>query len=270
MTTERRVLVHADRTALAGSVAARFLTKMIDLLDERELVHIVLTGGSVGIEILAAIAHHPGRDSIEWARVHVWWGDERWLPAGHADRNDQQAKDALLSQIAIPSSNVHQFAASDEGLDLDEAATRYHDELLEAGAGQFPLFAITFLGVGPDGHVASLFPEHEGPRVSEAGVIAVRDSPKPPSSRLTLTLPLINSSERVWLVLAGADKAAALGLAMAGAAGADVPVGGVLGIKRTVFFIDKEASSEVPEALIAPTSYWTGAMDHADWMSHGE
>jgi len=267
VTTERRVLVHADRAALAGSVAARFLTKMIDLLDERSEVHVVLTGGSVGIETLSAIAAHPGRDQIDWNRVHVWWGDERWVPTGHADRNDVQARHALLDLVAIPAANVHPFPASDEGLELEAAALRYRTELVSAGGGEFPVFAITFLGVGPDGHIASLFPEREGPRVTEPGVIAVHDSPKPPPSRLTLTLPLLNLSERIWLVLAGADKAAALGLALAGASVADVPVGGVLGTKRTVFFIDEEASSEVPESLIAPTNYWTGAMDQADWTA---
>ena len=267
MTTERRVLVHTNREALAGSVAARFLTKMIDLLDDQSEAHVVLTGGSVGIEVLAAISAHPGRDQIDWSRVHMWWGDERWVPTGHADRNEQQAREALLDHIDIPASNVHAFPASDEGLDLEAAAVRYQNELLAAGNGSYPNFAITFLGVGPDGHIASLFPEREGPRVAHAGVIAVHDSPKPPPQRLTLTLPLINTSERIWLVLAGADKAAALGLALAGAAVSDVPVGGVLGTKRTVFFIDHEASSEVPETLIAPTSYWTGAMDQAEWMA---
>lgn len=270
MTTERRVLVHADRAALAGSVAARFLTKMIDLLDERAIVNIVLTGGSVGIEVLAAIADHPGRDQIDWSRVHVWWGDERWVPSGHADRNEQQARAALLDHVEIPPRNIHPFPASDEGLDLDTAAVRYRNDLLDAGGGEFPVLAITFLGVGPDGHIASLFPEREGPRVSEQTVIAVHDSPKPPAGRLSLSLPLLNASERIWLVLSGADKAAALGLALAGAAIADVPVAGVVGSKRTVFFIDEEASSEVPESLIAPTSYWTGAMDQAEWMAGGD
>ncbi|MDX2026114.1 6-phosphogluconolactonase [Microcella sp.] len=267
MTTERRVLVHSNREALAGSVAARFLTKMIDLLEDQSEAHVVLTGGSVGIEVLAAISAHPGRDQIDWSRVHLWWGDERWVPAGHADRNEQQAREALIDHIDIPASNVHAFPASDQGVDLESAAVQYQNELLAAGNGSYPSFAITFLGVGPDGHIASLFPESEGPRVTHSGVIAVHDSPKPPPQRLTLTLPLINTSERIWLVLAGADKAAALGLALAGAAVADVPVGGVLGTKRTVFFIDHEASSEVPETLIAPTSYWTGAMDHAEWMA---
>jgi 6-phosphogluconolactonase len=265
VTSERRVLVHANRAALAGSVAARFLTKMIDLLDERAQVHIVLTGGSVGSEVLTAIAEHPGRDSIDWARVHVWWGDERWLEAGHPDRNDRHAREALLSRIALPDSNIHPFPVAGSGRDLEGAAQQYHDELLTAGGGSFPLFAITFLGVGPDGHVASLFPEREGASETEPTIVAVHDSPKAPAARLSMSLPLINSSERIWLILAGGDKAAALGLALADAAVTDVPAAGVRGTKRTVFFTDQEASSEVPESLIAPTNYWTGAMDQGDW-----
>lgn len=265
MSTDRRVLVHADRIALASAAAERFVRTALALLQERSVVHVVLTGGSVGIEVLAAIAAHPARDEVDWSRVHAWWGDERWVPTGHADRNEQQAREALLDAVAIPAANIHAFPASDEGLDLEAAAQRYDDELRSAGGGQYPSFAITFLGVGPDGHIASLFPERPGPTVAQLGVIAVHDSPKPPPQRLTLTLPLINSSERIWLVLAGADKAAALGLALAGAAVADVPVAGVLGQHRTIFFVDEEASAEVPESLIAPTNYWTGAMDQPDW-----
>ncbi len=265
MSTDRRVLVHTDRAALAAAAADRFVSTMSELLAERPVVHVVLTGGSVGIEVLAAIAAHPDRDRLDWGRVHAWWGDERWVPTGHPDRNELQAREAFLDAVAIPAANIHPFPASDEGLDLEAAARRYDDELRAAGDGAYPSFAITFLGVGPDGHIASLFPERPGPTVAEPGVIAVHDSPKPPPQRLSLTLPLINGSERVWLVLAGADKAAALGLALAGAAVADVPVAGVLGQRRTLFFVDEAASAEVPAALIAPTSYWTGAMDQPDW-----
>ena len=270
MTHDRSVLVHDDRQALAASAAHRFYTRMAAVLAERSDAHVVLTGGSVGIEVLEAMAKHPDRDALDWSRVHLWWGDERWVAAGHADRNDQQARDALIDHLTIPPTNVHPFPAADEGLDLEQAARRYRDELLAAGDGEFPTFAITFLGVGPDGHVASLFPEHEGPRRTDADVIAVHDSPKPPPGRLRLTLPLINRSERVWLVLAGADKAPALGLALAGASTTDVPVAGVLGTERTVFFVDEAASSEVPESLIAPTNYWTGAMDQPDWSPSAE
>jgi len=267
VTTERRVLVHPDRATLAGAVAARFLTKLIDLLEEEGRAHVVLTGGSVGIDVLSAIAHSPGRDSVDWSAVHLWWGDERWLPRGDGERNETQARRALIEHISIPDDQVHAFPASDDGLTLEEAAERYESDLRAHGDGkEFPTFAITFLGVGPDGHIASLFPDREGSRVARAGVISLEDSPKPPAGRLSLTLPLLRKSERVWLVLAGSDKAPALGLALAGAAPADVPAAGAQGIKRTVFFVDQEAAADVPEGLTAPTSYWTGAMDQADWQ----
>ena len=268
MSTDRRVLVHPDRTTLAGSVAARFITKMIDLIEDEGEAHVVLTGGSVGIEVLDAIAHSPARDSLDWSALHVWWGDERWLPRGDEERNETQARHALLDHVAIPDENVHPFPASDDGLDLEEAAGRYADELRAHArdGAEHPTFAILFLGVGPDGHIASLFPERPGPLVDDRTVIALDDSPKPPSGRLSLTLPVIRNSERVWLVLAGADKAPALGLALAGANPADVPAAGAQGTKRTVFFVDQDAATDVPESLTTPPSYWTGAMDQQDWM----
>ncbi|MHB1173064.1 MAG: 6-phosphogluconolactonase [Lacisediminihabitans sp.] len=253
MSKVRRVLVHSDKQSLTGSVAARFITKVVDLLDEQPEVNVVLTGGTVGIGVLAAINESPARDSIDWLRVHLWWGDERWLPRGHQERNDQQAREALLDHVALRPTNIHSFPASDELDDLDAAAALYAGTLAAAGGegASLPRFDITFLGVGPDGHIASLFPDREGIRVTGATVVAVRNSPKPPAERLSLTLPAINSSDRVWLVLAGADKASALGIALAGESMIEVPAAGAEGRKRTVFFVDQEAAAEVPNDLIA-------------------
>jgi 6-phosphogluconolactonase len=255
MTNERRVLVHPDTQALTGSVAARFLTKTVDILDEFGNANIVLTGGTVGTAVLAAINASPARDSVDWSRVSFWWGDERWVPKLDGQRNELQARDALLDHIAVPPENVHPFAASDELDNLDDAAVQYAEELARHApdGGAVPRFDITFLGVGPDGHIASLFPDGAGIREAEATVIPVRNSPKPPPERLSLTRPAINSSERIWLVLAGADKASALGLALAGASYTEVPVAGAKGRKRTVFFVDSEAAAEVPASLIAPS-----------------
>ncbi len=251
MTNSRRVLVHPDAESLAASVAARFLTKVVDLLDERETVHIGLTGGTMGIAVLAAIAANPARSGLDWTRVHVWWGDERYLPRGDADRNETQARAALLDVLALPEENVHPFPAPGEQPDIEAAADAYAADLGDT------VFDILFLGVGPDGHVASLFPDHAAVLESSRTVVAETASPKPPPERLSLTLPVINRSERVWLVLAGADKAAALGLALANANVASVPVSGVQGRKRTVFFVDQEAAAEVPENLIDGERYWT-------------
>jgi 6-phosphogluconolactonase len=253
MTNERRVLVHPDTASLAGSVAARFITKMLDILDTQAVAHVVLTGGSMGAAVLDAVAASPARTTIDWARVHFWWGDERWVPARDQDRNDLQAHAALLDDLDLPAGNVHAFPASDAGISLDEAVDVYAAELAAHGVDGLPhpIFDITFLGVGPDGHIASLFPHRSGIQVTDRTVIAVRDSPKPPPERLSLTRPVINSSQRVWLVLAGADKASALGLALAGASRDEVPVAGIKGRRRTVFFVDADAAAEVPESLIA-------------------
>lgn len=251
MTSVRRVLVHPDKDAMAGAVAARFITKVVDLLDQQPEVNIVLTGGSVGIAVLAAINDSPARDSVDWSRVVLWWGDERWLPAGDAERNDRQASDALLDSVPLSAANIHPFPASDGPDELDAAAARYAEELATGNSEGYPRFDITFLGVGPDGHIASLFPDYPGIQVTDSTVIAVRNSPKPPPERLSLTLPVINSSDRIWLVLAGADKASALGLALAGASTFEVPVAGVLGRLRTVFFVDQDAATDVPAELIA-------------------
>ena len=253
MTNARRVLVHADKRALAGSVAARFITKVVDLLDQQPRVNIALTGGTVGSAVLEAINESPARDSIDWSRVILWWSDERWLPRGDVGRNDTQARTALLDHVALRPENIHWCATSDAGISLDDAAASYATELARCGDQGLatPRFDILFLGVGPDGHVASLVPDTPGIRVTQGTVIAVRHSPKPPPERLSLTLPVINSADRIWLALSGPDKASALGLALAGASTWEVPVAGVEGRLRTVFFVDREAAAELPEDLIA-------------------
>lgn len=253
MTNERRVLLHSDKQALAASVAARFITKTVDILDESDAVNIALTGGTIGIGVLSAINDSPARDTIDWKRVHFWWGDERFVPKNSDERNEKQAREALLKHISVPQGNIHPCPASDEGLSLDDAAAAYSAELSKFASLEvsWPRFDITFLGVGPDGHIASLFPDREGIRETEKTVVSVRNSPKPPSERLSLTRPVLNSSDRIWMVLTGSDKASALGLALAGASYTEVPVAGAKGRKRTVFFVDRDAAAEVPENLIA-------------------
>jgi len=263
VSNERRVIVHPDRDVLAEAVATRFISKVVDLIEEFDEASVVLTGGSVGIAVLAAINASPERDTVRWSRVNVWWGDERWLPAGDSGRNEVQARAALLSQVAVDPSRVHPFAASDAGLTLQEASDAYASELIAhtPANASMPHFDITFLGMGPDGHIASLFPERPGVRETTAAVIAVTNSPKPPPERLSLTLPTINSSARVWLVVAGSDKASALGLTLAGASINEVPAAGVQGRRKTLFFVDGEAAAEVPENLIDPGQFWTGEDD---------
>lgn len=252
---DTRVVVQPDKAELAAHVANRFVGLLAQLTQEQRPVHVSLTGGSMGAAVLSGVAGHPWRDNIDWSLVHVWWSDERFVPRADAERNAGQARGALLDAIAIPAGNVHEPAGSDDGVSLDEAAVSYAEDLArfaQADGTPYPVFDVCFLGVGPDGHIASLFPDRSEVGVVDAVVLPVRDSPKPPPERVTFTRPVINASTRVWMVLAGADKAAALGLVMAGASFASVPAAGAYGTDQTIVFTDAAAAAEVPEDLIDP------------------
>ncbi|MGW4381973.1 6-phosphogluconolactonase [Kitasatospora sp. NPDC004531] len=235
------VLVHRDPAVLAEAAAARLITAAVDAQAERGTAHLVLTGGRNGNALLAALAAHPARDAVDWARVHLWWGDERYLPGGDPDRNAVQAA-AFLDAVRPLGAHVHEMPA-DDGSSPEDAAARYAAELAAAGD---PAFDVLLLGVGPDAHVASLFPGHPGVHETDATVIAVHDSPKPPPTRLSLTLPTLNSAREVWLLAAGADKAEAVALARTAPDATTAPAGAVKGTEQTLWFLDEAAAGKLP------------------------
>ncbi|HKT55992.1 MAG TPA: 6-phosphogluconolactonase [Microbacterium sp.] len=249
----RRVVLRETTAELADVVASRLLARIAKRTAAGKTVHVSLTGGTMGIEVLRVAGRDPQRAAIDWSRVHVWWSDERFVAASSPDRNDVPAG-ALLNAIDIPDANIHRMPASDAGLTLDEGAEAYAAELRRFapadGSTEWPVFDVCLLGVGPDGHIASLFPDRGEIAVTDAAVLPVRDSPKPPPERLTFTRPVINSSKRVWLVMTGAEKASALGLALAGASYRSVPAAGAKGTKRTTFFVDEAAAAQVPPELM--------------------
>lgn len=249
---EKLVIVEPTSSDLADRVADAFLTRVKARTKNGRTAHIALTGGSMGGAVLRAVAAHPKVSRIDWSLVHFWWGDERFVAHDDQDRNAVQSREALLDHITVPAENVHEVPAADSGSTLDDAAEAYAAELSRFGTPEqpWPSFVVCFLGVGPDGHIASLFPDRVEVTETDAAVLPVRDAPKPPPERITLTRPVINSAKRVWLVLTGADKASALGLALAGASYTNVPAAGAKGRKRTIFFVDHAAASEVSEDLI--------------------
>jgi 6-phosphogluconolactonase len=251
--SEKSVVVHGDADVLAQAVAARLIVRLVDAQAARGMASMVLTGGRIASAVYRAIAAGPARDAVDWARVDVWWGDERFLPSGHADRNETQARVALLDAVPLDPRRVHPMPASDgpDGNDPESAAARYAEALADAakpGSERLPHFDVLLLGVGEDGHVASVFPEHPAAYETRP-VSAVRGSPKPPPIRTTLTLPAINTAEEVWLVAAGADKARAVGMALSGAGPVQVPAAGVHGVVRTLWLLDRVAASEVSPRL---------------------
>jgi 6-phosphogluconolactonase len=249
------VVIHHDADVLAEAVAARLITRIVDVQAARDNASVVLTGGRVGGATLAAVAGSRARSAVDWAHLEVWWGDERFLPTGDTERNETQARAALLDDVSVDPRRVHPMPASDAADvagDPDAAAELYTAALAAAARpenhGGVPGFDVLLLGVGPDAHVASLFPDQ--PALYETRpVVAVRGAPKPPPIRLTLTLPAIRNAEEVWLVVAGEDKAAAVRMALSGAGEIQVPAAGARGRHRTLWLLDRAAASALPPGL---------------------
>jgi 6-phosphogluconolactonase len=251
--SEVAVHVSADADRLAEIAAAKLLVRLNEAQSERGSASIVLTGGRVASRVYSVVATSPARDSVDWSRVDMWWGDERFLPAGDPERNETQARVALLDQLALDHARVHPMPSAGPAFaDPEAAAAAYAEELAAAarpGTARLPRFDLLLLGVGEDGHVASIFPEH--PAVYETRPVAgVRGSPKPPPMRITLTLPAINTAAEVWLVAAGSEKATAVGAALTGEAGpVQLPAAGVRGVERTLWLLDRAAASDVPPSF---------------------
>ncbi len=212
MSSSALVVVHPDADVLAAAAAARLIVTLSTAQAERGTASVVLTGGGIGTRMLAAVAASPARDAVRWPDVDVWWGDERFLPSGDAERNETGARRMLLDAVEVSAERVHAFpppGAVLGGRDPDaapHAAAALYQAQLQRWWSDGGAFDVVLLGVGPDGHVASLFPGAPALEAQDA-VVAVRDAPKPPSQRHTLTLPAINSAREVWLLAAGAEKA---------------------------------------------------------------
>ena len=249
------VVVHHDAAVLAQAVAARLVTRIADVQAARESASVVLTGGRIGTATLAAIAASPAHAAVDWARLDIWWGDERFLPSGHEERNETQARAALLDTMPVDRARVHPMPAADGWLadDPEAAARHYAAELAEAARPEdhadVPGFDVVLLGVGPDGHVASLFPDQPALYEEERTVVAVRGAPKPPPIRLSLTLPALRAASEVWFVVAGDDKAAAVRMALSGAGQVQVPAAGAKGRQRTLWLLDRAAAAQLPPGL---------------------
>ena len=172
---------------LAAAAAARFVTALVDAQAASGVASVVLTGGRVGGAVLRAVRDSPARDAVDWSRVEIWWGDERWVPIGDPERNDRQAQDALLAEVPVDPARVHPFPAAGGHFagDPDAAAVAYADELAAAGPARFD---VLLLGVGEEGHVASIFPDSPArardPDGRRLGARLPETAPDPPHADL--------------------------------------------------------------------------------------
>ncbi|MGB3258444.1 MAG: 6-phosphogluconolactonase [Ornithinimicrobium sp.] len=248
-----------DKSSLAAAVAERVAEILSDAVAERGVAHLCLTGGSMGSEVVKALASSTaGADW--WSDVHVWWGDERFVPRGHEDRTDQQADDAGLGSLGVPESAVHRLLAARSDAEdvtndlagLPAAATDYAAQLASlaepvtsADDVPSPTFDVMLLGLGPDTHIASLFPERDEVTIDDPATttVVVTGSPKPPPLRVSLTVPALRKSRSVFFIVAGSDKAEAVISARAAAPDTpNVPASWVRGQQDTIWWLDAAAA----------------------------
>ncbi len=238
MTAESIIL--PDAGALAAAAADFFVAEARAASTVRGRFFAALAGGTTFTAAYRLLAEPPRRDTVDWTRVVVFFGDERCVPAGAPERNDRAAREALLDCVPMPPENVHAV-----DVDKRDPAGRYEAELCDAFGvplGVVPRFDLILLGMGPDGHVASLFPGHDALRVTKRLVVRIAGSPKPPPERVTFTLPLLNAARTILLVASGESKRDAVARIRAG--DASVPAARLDPSEgRLVFMVDQEAAS---------------------------
>jgi len=239
-----RVEVHESADELARTVAGAFLRFVTVHQAAGEVPQVVLTGGTIADKIHAEIARLGADSDVDWSRIDFFWGDERFVAADSDDRNARQTRAAMLDTLPVDPARIHEIPSTDDAGDVDGAATAYADTVRSIGGGRFDL---VMLGVGPDGHIASLFPGFPQLDVDDAIALGVTGSPKPPPERVTLTFPALARSEEVWFVVSGADKAEAVARALASQPPDvhEIPAIGVRGQVETIWFLDRDAASQV-------------------------
>jgi 6-phosphogluconolactonase len=246
------VVVEPDADRLARSVAEALVARLAAAQAVHGRASVVLTGGGIGIAVLeqvAALAAEPVRERVDWTAVDVWWGDERFVPADDDERNEKAARRVLLDPVGVPPECVRAMPPSDGDCRTPEdAADWYAGRLAQAAPeGQaLPRFDVLLLGMGPEGHVASIFPQSPAAH-DQRPVFAVHDCPKPPPTRVSLGFSAITSAEEVWLIVSGAGKASAVAAALGGADPVDVPSAGAHGRRATRWLLDEAAAGELPD-----------------------
>lgn len=241
-----RVEVHADAAALATAIAGELLSRLASAQEAGRVPQIALTGGTIADHVHREVARLSSDAGVDWSNVVVWWGDERFVEADSSDRNAGRARAAFLDTVGIDPAHVHEMASTDTAGSVEEGAASYDLDVREHGSGEFE---IVMLGVGPDGHVASLFPGHPMLDVEDRIAVPITDSPKPPPQRISLTFAALSRARSVWFLVSGTEKADAVARALGGPSGSapadlhEIPAVGVQGQDETIWFLDRDAAT---------------------------
>jgi 6-phosphogluconolactonase len=199
------ILVFPDPAAVAEATARRLVAMLAERPGQR--FSLALSGGSTPQRLYRLLSSPPWRGQIDWQRVHVFLADERFLPLDQADSNFRMVRETLVDPLneALPAANLHPMPTDGT---VEASAEHYEAELKAFFGDAPPRFDLIVLGMGPDGHTASLFPGHVHP--DDRWVLPVHNSPKPPPTRLSMSFELINLARSVFFLVTGADKADAL------------------------------------------------------------
>jgi len=210
VSTKPQTVVQPSLEALSREAAARFQWLAEESITAAGRFSVALSGGSTPLVLYRSLAEPPFREAIGWSRVHLFWGDERFVPADHPDSNYRAAQEVFVSRLPIPAENVHPIPTGPA--DPESAAAQYEDTLrrfFSLSEADMPRFDLVLLGLGPDGHTASLFPG--SPALDEhKRLVVAAYVPKLATWRITLTPPVLRGASNVTFLVAGPDKAAIL------------------------------------------------------------
>ena len=245
---------------LAAAAAARLVTRLVDVQAAGQVPQAGAHRRRDRDRAAGAAARHgPARDAVDWRHVEFYWGDERFLPPGDPERNETQARAALLDHLpGGPGSACTRWAPTPAPARRAPRPRPRSTRTLLAGQarpedhGPVPAFDVTLLGMGGEGHTASVFPHSPAVYETERTVVAVHGCPKPPPTRVSLTLPAIRRSTEVWILATGDAKAGAVAMALGGAGEVAIPVAGATGTRRTLWLLDRAAAAKLPRDLVPP------------------
>ena len=235
-----RVHRYCGPESLSDEVAKRLIEQLAGLQRNERVAQLCLTGGRTAQAMYERFAVRAA-GAIDPARLELWWSDERFLPTDDPDRVAGPVLAVLAGSLTLKPARIHPMPGADGLVESAQAALTYAKELGDTA------FDLCILGMGPDGHIASLFPGHPSGEPTTALAIGVTDAPKPPLERITLTLQAINRAKQVWLLVTGADKAQACARALAGEVG--LPAARVQGREATHWFVDAEAAAGLPQHI---------------------
>ncbi|HEU5013382.1 MAG TPA: 6-phosphogluconolactonase [Roseiflexaceae bacterium] len=243
--SDSQVTVVRPPQTLADVATQRFVALAKSEITARGRFSVALSGGSTPRAMFKLLASPEYRDAIAWDKVFVFWGDERCVPPDDEESNYRMARETLLDHVPLPAANI--FPVPTVGSTPEAAAHAYAETITAFFGSETPRFGLVLLGMGPDGHTASLFPGQPEPRAPrDALVIAVHDSPKPPPDRISFTYRLINAANYVLFLVGGADKAATVRQVLEGPRRrADLPSQGVQPEGTLEWLLDEAAAQEL-------------------------